>query len=202
MNKAGIRDQVRALLNRNDVTDALLNTFIDQAVARVQRTLRVPSMEKTQTYTVTSVSPEVLTLPSDYLGMKYLFVDQQLLEYVDLGKYLTTLDAIGSTPRMYTRVQGALKVKPTPAVGTVITMIYFGEIPDLVNDADENFVSVLAPELLTYGALTYAADYYIDERKDMFEGRFATVYAEVEEQARLSEMDQSVLRIQPTSSEY
>lgn len=202
MNKAGIRSQVSALLNRNDVTDALLDTFIEQAVARIQRTLRIPSMEKLQTYTITDVTPETLTLPQDFMSLKYLYVNDQVLEYVDLGKFLATLDAPGSTPRMYTRLQGALKVKPTPSPGTVLNMLYYGEIPDLVVNTDENFLTIIAPDLLVYGALTFAADYFVDDRKATFEERFATIYTEIEAQAILSEMDQSALRVQPAYSDY
>jgi len=202
MNKAGIRSQVSALLNRNDVTDALLDTFIEQAVARIQRTLRIPSMEKLQTYTITDVTPETLTLPQDFMSLKYLYVNDQVLEYVDLGKFLATLDAPGSIPRMYTRLQGALKVKPTPSPGTVLNMLYYGEIPDLVENTDENFLTIIAPDLLVYGALTFAADYFVDDRKATFEERFATIYTEIEAQAILSEMDQSALRVQPAYSDY
>lgn len=202
MNKAGIRSQVSALLNRNDVTDALLDTFIEQAVARIQRTLRIPSMEKLQTYTITDVTPETLTLPQDFMSLKYLYVNDQVLEYVDLGKFLATLDAPGSIPRMYTRLQGALKVKPTPSPGTVLNMLYYGEIPDLVANTDENFLTIIAPDLLVYGALTFAADYFVDDRKATFEERFATIYTEIEAQAILSEMDQSALRVQPAYSDY
>jgi hypothetical protein len=201
MNKQGIRNQVKALMNRNDFTDALANTFIDQAVARIQRTLRIPSMEKTEVYTIGSVTPETLTLPEDFLQVKYLYTDNGLLEFVDLGKYLSTPNEVG-VPTIYTRIQAALKVKPIPVLNSTVTMIYYGEIPDLVSDSDETWLSVIASDLLIYGALTFAADYFVDERKAAFEERFATVYSELEEQARLNEMGQSALRIQPAHSDY
>jgi hypothetical protein len=202
MNKQGIREQVKALMNRNDFTDALADTFIDQATARIQRTLRIPPMEKTEIYTVTVSSPETLAIPADFLNIKYLYCERTLLEYVDLSKFLTTEDPIGNTPVIYTRLQGALKLKPTPAAGTQIVMIYYGEIPDLVGDTDTSWLSELAPDLLVYGALTFAADYFVDERKASFEERFASIYGELEEQSRLTEMDQSALRIQPAYIDY
>jgi len=202
MNKAGIRSQVSALLNRNDVTDALLDTFIDQATTRIQRTLRIPPMEKVELYTITDVVPDTLVLPNDFLNVKHLYTGDTMLEYVDLGKFLSTLDSVGSTPQMYSRIQGTLKIKPTPSVGTVITLVYYGEIPDLVNDTDETWLSAIASDLLIYAALTFAADYYVDERKPAFEERYAQIYAELDEQARIGEMDQSALRIQPAYSDY
>jgi hypothetical protein len=202
MNKAGIRSQVSALLNRNDATDALLDVFIDQAVARIQRTLRLPIMEKSEIYTVTDISPDTLVLPTDFLSLKYLLTNSGNLEYVDIGTFLATPDAVGNNPYMYTRLQGAFKVKNTPADGTQIVMIYYCEIPDLVEDTDTSWLSEVAPDLLTYGALSYAADYFIDERKPNFEERFGQIYAELEEQARMVEWDQSAMRIQPTNTNY
>jgi hypothetical protein len=201
MNKQGIREQVKALMNRNDFTDALANTFIDQATAQIQRTLRIPPMEKTEVYTAGAVTPETLVLPADFLGVKYLYTDDSLLEFVDLGKYLATPNEIGK-PTIYTRIQAALKVKPIPVLDSTITMVYYGEIPDLVDDSDETWLSVIASDLLVYGALTFAADYFVDERKASFEERFTAVYLELEEQSRLNEMGQSALRIQPAHSDY
>jgi hypothetical protein len=201
MNKLGIREQVKALMNRNDFTDAVANTFIDQAVARVQRTLRIPPMEKVELYTITDVSPDTLVLPNDFLNVKHLYANDRLMEYVDLGQFLAAPSEVGE-PRIYTRIQGTLKIKPTPAQGSVVTMVYYGEIPDLVNDTDETWLSAIGSDLLIYGALTFAADYFVDDRKQVFEERFASIYGEIEEQARIGEMDQSAMRIQPAYSNY
>ena len=201
MNKQGIRNQVKALMNRNDFTDALADTFIDQATARIQRTLRIPPMEKVELYTITDVTPDTLVLPNDFLNVKHLYTGETMLEFVDLGKFLATPTYVG-VPSIYSRLQGTLKIKPTPAQNSVVTLVYYGEIPDLVNDTDETWLSAIGSDLLIYGALTFAADYFVDERKAAFEERFAGIYSELEEQARIGEMDQSAIRIQPTYSDY
>lgn len=194
MNKSQIRSQFLALLNRNDCSNELADTFLEQGLARIQRTLRVPSMEKVQTYTVNDVAPNSLLLPSDFLNIKHLYCGDTLLEYVDLNRYLRHNDSV-DTPRVYTRIQGELKVKPTPAEGTEILMVYHGEIPDLTTDTSTNFITEIAPELLVYGAMTYAADYFIDERKPIFEETFNRVFAELMEQAYLTEFEQSAMAI-------
>lgn len=201
MNKQGIRNQVKALMNRNDFTDALADTFIDQATARIQRTLRIPPMEKVELYTITDVAPDTLILPNDFLSVKHLYADTTMLEYVDLGKFLSTQTTVG-VPKMYSRIQGTIKIKPTPVEDSVVTLVYYGEIPDLVNNTDETWLSAIASDLLIYGALTFAADYFVDERKAAFEERFAQIYGELEEQARIGEMDQAAIRIQPAHSDY
>ena len=39
-------------------------------------------------------------------------------------------------------------------------------------NSDTNALTVTAPDLLIYAALTYAADYYLDERAGIFEQKF------------------------------
>lgn len=192
MNKGQIRSQFLALLNRNDCSNELADTFLEQGLARIQRTLRVPSMEKVQTYTANDTAPGSLILPNDFLNIKHLYCGDTLLEYVDLGRFLRHIDSV-DTPRIYTRIQGELKVKPTPPEGTEILMVYYGEIPDLPADTDTNFVTEIASELLVYGALSYAADYFIDERKSMFEDTYARVFSELMEQAYMTEFEQSTM---------
>lgn len=202
MNKGQIRTHFLALLNRNDCSTDLANTFIEQGVAKIQRTLRVPSMEKSQTYTVGAVSPETLTLPTDFLQAKYLYVDDTVLEYVDLARFFRYSTAVGD-PRVYTRIQGDLKVRPTPVEGATVVLVYHGKIPALATDSDENFLSTNDPDLLIMSALTFAADYFVDERKATFEAKFNEILGEVNEQAVLYEMETSGMAIgSPTSAEY
>lgn len=202
MNKAGIRSQVSALLNRNDVTDAQVDTFIDQGLSRIQRTLRIPVMEKMHTVTVSDVTPGAIFLPSDFLSVIHVFSGTTTLEYKDLASFLSYPDAAGSSPKIYTRVQGTLQIKPTPAAGTVVQVLYYGEIPDFTSDDAETPLSIIAPDLMTYAALTFAAVFFVDERKASFEEEYARIYAEVEEQARDLEFRQANLQIQPTHSDY
>lgn len=199
MNKLGIRNQIKGLLNRNDLTDAQADIFIDQAVARIQRTLRIPPMEKTQLYTAGSTGANLLSLPTDFLQLKHLYTPTGTIRYVDLSEYLRTQDAPGNTPVIYTRIQGGLQIKNTPPEGYVITMVYYGEIPDLVNDTDENFLTAIAPDLLVYGALTFAADFFIDERKEAFEATAVRVFEELNQQAIEMEFAQEGMAIAPSA---
>ena len=200
MNKLGIRNQIKGLLNRNDLTDAQADIFIDQAVARIQRTLRIPSMEKTLVYTTGETGADLLTLPTDFLQLKHLYSATGTIKYVDLSQYLLTQDAPGNTPVIYTRIQGGLKIKNTPPQGYQIYMVYYGEIPDLVNDTDENFLTAIAPDLLVYGALTFAADFYIDDRKDAFEATAVRIFDEVTNQAIEMEFAQEGMAVAPSAN--
>lgn len=201
MNKLGIRNQIKGLLNRNDLTDAQADIFIDQAIARIQRTLRVPSMEKTVVYTTGTTSKDLLTLPTDFLQLKHLYTSTGTIKYVDLSEYLQTQDSPGNPPSIYTRIQGGLQIKSSPPVGYKIYMVYYGEIPDLVSDTSTNFVTEIAPDLLVYGALTFAADFFLDERKDAFEASAVRIYDEITTQAIEMEFAQEGMAIS-TSANY
>lgn len=203
MNKAQIRSQFKALLNRNDCSDTLANTFIDQTIGRIQRTLRVPSMEKALTITFTDELPDSFILPNDFLGVKELYFIQEpyskSLERLELGRFLEINSLTGTVPQFYTRVQNTIKVKPAKS-GMTIYLIYYGEIPDLVADTDENFITQIAPDLLVYGALSFAADYFVDERRDAFEGRYENIYNEIVEQNYQLEFAGGMNMVQPLYS--
>ena len=201
MNKAGIRTQFQGLLNRNDCTDAQADIFIEQALARIQRTLRVPAMESQEVVTTNETNGDTIVLPENYLNMKYIYTPKSdgtslMLEYKDVANFLAIPSSVG-VPAYYTRIRGELKMKPYPQTGSVVNMIYYSEIPDLVAETDENFLTIIAPDLLVYAALTFAADYFVDDRKQAFEDRYAEIYGEVEEQARMVEFDQSSIAIAP-----
>lgn len=200
MNKLGIRNQIKGLLNRNDLTDTQADIFIDQAVARIQRTLRIPPMEKTQVYTAGTSGANLLTLPNDFLQLKHLYHSKGTIRYADLSDFITTIDTPGYAPQIYTRIQGGLQIKPTPPKDFVTTMVYYGEIPDLVNDTDENFLTVIAPDLLVYASLIYACDFFIDDRRDKFEQIATTMFEELNAQAIEMEFAQEGMAIAPSAN--
>lgn len=199
MNKAQIRSQFLGLLNRNDCDTATANTFIDLALGRIQRTLRIAPMERQEVLTTNDVGDNLITIPQDFLSMKYLWCGDKMLEFRDFATFLTIPDTQG-TPLYYTRVRGGLLIKARPEVGTEINMVYYGQFDNLDTDTSENALTNIAPELLIYGALSFAADYFFDDRKLMFDERYANIYAELEEQSRMVEWDQSTMAVQPAYS--
>lgn len=208
MNKLGIRTSVKNLLARNDATDSIVDGFIEMAMARIQRTLRVPPMEKMEIITVVEDSPNTIVLPADFLRMKHLYTTSlsinNSIEYKDVSSFMQIPDAPGGVPRIYTRVQGSLLLKNTPPVGLKIAMVYYGEIPDLVADTDTNFLTEIAPDLLIYTALSFASDYYIDDRKEQFEQVAESAFQQLMDQSYETEMAQEGLAVSPSfnSPEY
>lgn len=199
--KADIRKQFKDTLGRNDVSDDLANTFIDQAISRIQRTLRVPPMERIAPYTVTFDQPSVI-LPDDFLSPRFFYAGEIELTYLPIGRFLAMGQEFGY-PRHYTRVGAELKLFPLPLDGTELNLVYYGEIPDLIEDTDTNFLCAIAPDFLVYGALCFAADHFVDDRKAAFEDGFTRIYNELQEQALLVELEQGGMAIRPAyGTEY
>jgi len=153
-------------------------------------------MEKTQIYTAPDVGADTLIIPPDFLSIKYLYCGNVLLKYKDLGHFLRYPQQVG-IPEIYTRIQASILVKPEPPVGTTTLMVYYAAQADLESDTDENFFSVVMADLLIYAALSYAADYFVDDRAPAFESRYTQIYGDIEEQNRLVEMDQSAMNVAP-----
>ena len=199
MNKGEIRAHFKALLNRTDCSDALADTFIDQSISRAQRVLRIPPMEKTQTYNLTA-STSTLIIPADFLEIIDMYYANTNLTRVPLSKYVEmSQPAESGTPRYFTREGENIKIYPYPTSGS-ISMNYYGQFTEMTADTDENDLAIIASDLITYGALGYASDYFLDERGPLFETKFVQFVSELQEQANDAEVSGTVQAMQPTAT--
>ena len=195
MNKGAIRTHFKALLNRSDITDTLADTFLDQSIARAERTLRIPSMEKTATYTI-AASTSFLTIPSDFLEIIDIYHGSTNLTKVPMSKMVEMSDpAETGTPKHFAREGSTWKIYPYPTTGS-LTVNYYASFVDMTSDTDENDLALIASDLIVYGALAYASDYYLDDRGQLFEAKFGQFMSELQEQSNDAEMSGTVQQMQ------
>tara|TARA_Y100001951_G_scaffold20103_1_gene15113 strand:- start:377 stop:991 length:615 start_codon:yes stop_codon:yes gene_type:complete len=188
MNFGTLKSHFNDLLNRSDITTTLTGRFIDQGIARIQRQLRTPMNEKVRNYTVTS-STASITVPNDYLELISLYFQDRELRRLPMSRMRPLVNnAHDGSPQYFTRQQADLLLHPKPTSGT-LTLIYYGEFDTMSADSDENILAKAAPDLILYSALTFAADYYLDTRADVFEGKFNQFLTEVQEQANDQELN-------------
>ena len=196
MNYGDLKNHFEALLNRSDITASLVTTFIDQGISRIQRQLRTPMNEKKVNYTIGSKTSYV-TLPQDFLEIIALYQDQYELQRMTVSQYRERNKAgEEGIPRYFMREQQRLYLYPVPSTGT-LSLYYYCDFPQLVNNADENDLTAVAPDLVIYAALTFAADYYLDERAQIFEQKYVQFLTEVQEQANDQELQGGSNSIQP-----
>lgn len=199
MNKGDLRTHFKALLNRSDITDTLADTFIDQGIARIQRTLRVPSMEKQYTYTI-SGSTSFVMVPTDFLEAISLYYDNHQLTRLPLAEFLTKKrSGQAGSPHYFTREGGKFLIDPTPDSGSLI-LSYYSDFTEMTQDSDENELAVFGSDLIIYSALTYAADYYLDDRAPLFEQKYTVFLTEIQEQANDAETSGTLQSIRPAYS--
>jgi len=197
MNYGQIKSHFQDLLNRSDITTALTTRFIDQSIARIQRQLRTPMSERVLEVTITGQT-ESMTLPSDFMEIISLYHSEYELERVSMRRYRELIgNVFTGKPQMFTRQAEKLLLYPQPADGKLV-LYYHGEFPALSADSDENVLTQSAPDLVIYGALSFAADFYLDNRAELFEGRFNQFLLELQEQANDQELQGGTQSILPS----
>tara|TARA_B100000768_G_scaffold102906_1_gene95719 strand:- start:4722 stop:5324 length:603 start_codon:yes stop_codon:yes gene_type:complete len=197
MNYGSIRTHFKALLNRSDITDALADTFIAQGITRIQRSLRIPSMEVKNTYNFSSQTAEV-TLPSDFLEAIDIYFGSGDLTRLPMREMqeMSQGNEVGS-PRYFSREGSRFILYPQPSSGSLI-LNYYASFEELTTDSSVNSLSNIGSDLIIYAALTYASDYYIDERSPVFDSKYMTFMSEIQEQANDQEMTGSIQSIRPS----
>lgn len=192
MNYGQVKAQFQAVLNRRDITPTLTDAFIQNAIQRAQRSLRVPAMEKSVVVDFLK-EDEAIDLPNDLLQLINVVWDQGVpyeatkMQRVDLGNVLNLRNQVG-TPYAYARQDGALIIGPKPFSDGNIRMDYYADFSNLSADSDTNWLTQIAPDLIVYGALSFASDYFLDNRRDQFEERYNNAMAELTNQMQLDEL--------------
>jgi len=199
MNYGDIKTHFEALLNRSDITPTLTTNFIDQGIARIQRQLRTPLNENIVTYTITTQTPSV-TVPNDFLEIISLYFGGSELNRIPVAKFRPLANnPVTGNPTVFNRQQQNLQLWPQPTSGT-LTLYYYGEFAPMVLNTDENALAAVASDLIIYAALTYAADYYLDERGQLFEDKYNQFLAELQQQGDDQELNGGTQSIQPAYS--
>jgi hypothetical protein len=198
VNLSQLTAQFLALMNRSDLNGnpALATTFISQSIMRLQRELRVPFMEKIVQYVVpvdydTSTG---LPIPTDFLQLIDLNVDSDndgLMDYplqrVQLKEAMSRAQLL-DTPRVFARRGGYWVLGPSPTVGSTIEMVYYATFTPLVAPTDTNILTQSAWDVVVYGALAAAADYYNDDRSQMFDARYNQIAQNLQAMADADEL--------------
>lgn len=196
MTKGEVKAQFLALLNNKVVQQntSLVETFLTNAILRIQRELRVPFMEKVVEYTIPSDYTK-LAVPSDLLELSSLMVDTDndgvydyQLQRVDTGRVAYASQQTGSPPRVFTRQAGNWLVGPKPAAGSKIQIAYYASFPALADDNAINTLTIIAWDAVVYGALAAACDFLDDDRLEKFEARYAQITKNLQAQADADEL--------------
>ncbi len=161
---AELQTSVAAWLHRDDL-NARIPQFIEFATARFTQMLRVPQMEQIATTTMTA---EWTELPVDFVTIRYIELsDGKRLRHATPEEF--ALEVQGNTrpsPPIYMIGDMSFRVYPTPS-STAVEILYYKEIPALVNANDTNWLLTSFPNAYLAAALAEGFDFLRDTENAM-----------------------------------
>jgi hypothetical protein len=191
------------ILDRDDCSNALAQTFLDQGMSRIQRACRLPSMERAQLITPTGAPMRQWMVPQDLIQVIDVIVPElnatggqqrplKKVAYRQLVRYDSN-----DLPRVFARSQATFYVAGSVPVGTTLQFIYYGNFSPFPTPDSENELSASTPDFAVYAALSYAGDYFEHPLTAQWEARFQSIKAEVDQMAMDLENEGGIQVVEP-----
>lgn len=200
-----VRSQLTGLLNRRDCTTALADTFLRMGMARLQRQVRVPSMERSHYIVGNPTAVESFGVPVDLLQIMDVFVDGKPLSKVSFRELMNMRSlngAVTGPSEFYARIGAVLWVFPAMPPNTEMVLTYYGEFEELPDDTSENTATEGLPDVLTYSALTFAGDYFKHDSAKAWEARYVSLVTETMDAASQLEMTGGPSSVTPPHADF
>ena len=200
-----MKTSLQALVNRRDFTadTSLQETFFNQAILDVQRSLRLPVMEKITDITVDSGYGDDggIIIPTDLLELKSIIpvdgtdtVEELLRCEISEAKQLALTTG---RPQKYCREGTVWVLGPAPAVDDVIRLVYYAELDALSTDATETDFSQVGWDLLVYGAAVKAGIHYRHPKTQDWASEYQRIATAMQDMADNDALNSNAV-IQPT----
>lgn len=172
-NKAGIRQSVKNWSTRKNISDDVIDDFIEIALNKANQALRIPPLEEAVTI---DAAGGYLALPANFIEVKSL--SQADGEKTVWGKplerksheevsFIIENSSSGIDACYFARTGTNLRVGPLPTDGTPFQLYYYKALPPLTADSSVNWFTEYAPEVLLYGAMAELCSYTRDEEGEM-----------------------------------
>ena len=187
-----LQDMINAfqsILTRDDCSAAQAQTLILQGISRIQRTCRLPSMERTLIVPATSTaSLSWFPCPADLLQpIDVLVPDWQGLYYplskVSYRELIRIAAPVNAYPKVYARNQTQIWIAPPLQAGSQLQFLYYGNFTPFASLTSENELSASTPDLGVYAGLTYAGAFFEHPLAQTWEQIFQAIKTETETMA-------------------
>lgn len=177
------KTRLKAIINRKDMTDDLAGDFITDAVADMERELRVGCMEAVLTQNDWDGIQNAVIIPPDFLEGINLFTNTTELTQCDLQQFINMKDE-GGIPTHFVKIGDRWLLKPTPKPGLNVYLHFYSQSVPLAADSDENVWTRSGLNAIVYQAAGLAADFYQmeDEYAQRFKARADNYIAAIREQ--------------------
>lgn len=164
-----LKRRLQSLINRKDLSDPLAGDFVTDAIADMERVLRVGCMETVLNQNDWDGVKNAILIPPTFLEGINLFTDTTELTQCDLSTFLALKDS-GGIPTHYVKVADRWLLKPTPRPDLNVYLHFYSQSQPLATDEDENVWTQAALNAVVYQAATLAADHF--QMEDVYAQRF------------------------------
>jgi len=153
----GLQASIANWLNRTDLTSEIPD-FIALAEDRLSQEVRVPTTEKTAAVILDANG--AVTIPADFLELKYAFYNENPLERVSLTELRGYVKTSGD-PVIFAREARQFVFQPIPTMTATdrLIFIYYKDVPDLSALNPTNELLEMAPQLYLYSSLVEASNF-------------------------------------------
>ncbi|MFQ3255704.1 MAG: hypothetical protein ACI9W7_000162 [Porticoccaceae bacterium] len=153
----GLKASIANWLNRTDLTSEIPD-FIALAEDRLSQEVRVPTIEKTAAVILDANG--AVTIPADFLELKYAFYNENPLERVSLTELRGYVKTSGD-PVIFAREARQFVFQPIPTMTATdrLIFIYYKDVPALSALAPTNELLEMAPQLYLYSSLVEASNF-------------------------------------------
>ena len=153
----GLKASIANWLNRTDLTSEIPD-FIALAEDRLSQEVRVPTIEKTAAVILDANG--AVTIPADFLELKYAFYNENPLERVSLTELRGYVKTSGD-PVIFAREARQFVFQPIPTMTATdkLILIYYKNVPALSALNPTNELLEMAPQLYLYSSLVEASNF-------------------------------------------
>ena len=150
----------QAILNRDDVSLAQADVFVQQGINKLQREVRLPCMEREYDTLVSGVT-NTFIIPNDLLAITDVIytaataVTPRVLDKTSYRK-LVVLPAT-LYPFTYARIRGNIVIAGAASPGDLVRVLYYGAFGPIANFTSDNEVTLGFPDVAIYAGLIFAA---------------------------------------------
>jgi hypothetical protein len=177
-NRLTVREVLKEWSQRRNIPDAIWDAFIELALNKANRALRIPPLE---TYSSLAISDTgYMELPSNFIEAKELKIEINNTTILLERKSINEVDDLyntsngGCNPYIFGRAGNHLRLAPWSGDSdSYANLYYYFALPRLTTDSATNWFLEFGPEIVLYGGMSELSSYTRDsEGVQLWDGKF------------------------------